>query len=71
MQTPRIPRSSVTLGSAIMGACLVLSAVLLPADSRAQIYIGAEGGWTGLPGRPGMLYLELLIDPRSLEEGVS
>ena len=51
MQTLRIPRSSVILRSAILGACLALTAMLLPADSRAQIYIGAEGGWTGLPDR--------------------
>src|SRR5260370_6612810 len=49
MQTQRIPTSSVILRSAIMGGCLALTAMLLPADSRAQIYIGAEGGWTGLP----------------------
>src|ERR1700730_12342922 len=51
MQTLRIPRSRVILRSAILGACLALTAMLLPADSRAQIYIGAEGGWTGLPDR--------------------
>jgi OOP family OmpA-OmpF porin len=34
-----------------MIGCLALLAMLLPADSRAQIYIGAEGGWTGLPDR--------------------
>src|SRR6201993_1319764 len=51
MQTPRIVRSSVILRSAMIGACLALFAMLHPADSRAQIYIGAEGGWTGLPDR--------------------
>jgi OmpA-OmpF porin, OOP family len=51
MQILRIPTSSVILRSAIMGACLALTAMMLPADSRAQIYIGAEGGWTGLPDR--------------------
>src|SRR6478736_892286 len=51
MQTQRIARSSVILRSAMMGACLALFAMLLSADSRAQIYIGAEGGWTGLPDR--------------------
>src|SRR6201987_4021458 len=51
MQTQRIARSSVILRSAMMGACLALLAMLLPADSRAQIYLGAEGGWTGLPDR--------------------
>ena len=51
MQTPRITSSSVILRSAMMGACLALFAILVPADSRAQIYIGAEGGWTGLPDR--------------------
>ena len=51
MQTQRIARSSVILRSAVVGACLALFAMLLPADSRAQIYIGAEGGWTGLPDR--------------------
>jgi opacity protein-like surface antigen len=26
-----------------------LTAVLFPCDSQAQLYLGAEGGWTGLP----------------------
>ena len=34
-----------------MGACVMLAATLLPAASQAQFYIGAEGGWTGLPDR--------------------
>src|SRR6202007_1689218 len=51
MQIPSIPTSSVILRSAMMGACLALFAMLLSADSRAQIYIGAEGGWTGFPDR--------------------
>ena len=34
-----------------MGVCVGLVAILLATDSRAQIYIGAEGGWTGLPDR--------------------
>src|SRR6202030_2027010 len=49
MHTPRIPRSSVILRSAIMGVCFVLTAAMQPAGSRAQLYIGAEGGWTALP----------------------
>ncbi len=32
-------------------ACLAFAAMLLPAHSPAQLYIGAEGGWTGLPDR--------------------
>jgi OOP family OmpA-OmpF porin len=31
-----------------MGPCLVLAMALFAHDSRAQFYIGAEGGWTGL-----------------------
>src|SRR5437763_16738833 len=50
MLTLRIPRSSVMLRSAI-GACLTLTVMLLPAASQAQLYIGAAGGWTGLPDR--------------------
>jgi OmpA-OmpF porin, OOP family len=33
----------------IAGACLAVTVALFAPDSRAQIYIGAEGGWTGLP----------------------
>ena len=32
-----------------MGGWFVLTAALQPVDSRAQPYIGAEGGWTTLP----------------------
>jgi OOP family OmpA-OmpF porin len=32
-------------------ACFAVAVMLLPADSQAQLYIGAEGGWTGLPDR--------------------
>ncbi|HYZ40877.1 MAG TPA: OmpA family protein [Stellaceae bacterium] len=35
----------------VVAACLTCAASLLAADSRAQLYIGAEAGWTGLPGR--------------------
>ena len=51
MQTPRVPKSSVIFRSATLGACLALAAALQPVASQAQIYIGAEGGWTGLPDR--------------------
>src|SRR5215469_717331 len=33
------------------GIWLGLAGALFAADSRAQLYIGAEGGWTGLPDR--------------------
>src|SRR5262252_6645503 len=51
MQIRRLPRWSVILRRLRMGACVMLAATLLPAASQAQFYIGAEGGWTGLPDR--------------------
>jgi OmpA-OmpF porin, OOP family len=35
----------------ITGACLGMAAALVIRDARAQYYVGAEGGWTGLPGQ--------------------
>jgi OmpA-OmpF porin, OOP family len=35
----------------IPGTCLVLGAALLTPNAQAQFYIGAEGGWTGLPSQ--------------------
>ncbi len=35
----------------ITNAWLALAATLLIPDARAQFYIGAEGGWTGLPSQ--------------------
>jgi OOP family OmpA-OmpF porin len=35
--------------SLITGTSLAVAAVLFVPDARAQYYIGAEGGWTGLP----------------------
>jgi OOP family OmpA-OmpF porin len=32
----------------VTGVCLVLAALLSAPDSRAQLYIGGEAGWTGL-----------------------
>jgi outer membrane protein OmpA-like peptidoglycan-associated protein len=33
-----------------MGASLAMAAALCASDARAQFYLGAEGGWTGLEG---------------------
>src|SRR5712672_3246967 len=35
----------------ITGTCLILALVLFAPDSRAQFYVGAEGGWTSLPSQ--------------------
>ena len=35
-----------------IGLCLFSMAPLFAPQARAQIYIGAEGGWTGLPDQP-------------------
>jgi outer membrane protein OmpA-like peptidoglycan-associated protein len=51
MQIQRLPGSSVILQWLRIGACLSVAATLLPAHSLAQLYIGAEGGWTGLAGQ--------------------
>src|SRR5690349_1951859 len=44
-----LSKSRTILACARLGACVALAAVLLPCNSRAQLYLGAEGGWTGLP----------------------
>jgi OOP family OmpA-OmpF porin len=31
--------------------CILVGAALFASEGRAQLYIGAEGGWTGLPGQ--------------------
>src|SRR5689334_4383884 len=49
MQMRRLPGSSVILRCLTISACLATVVMLPPASSRAQLYIGAEGGWTGLP----------------------
>ena len=49
MNNRRLSRSRIILRGVGLGGCLTLAAALLPSDSRAQFYIGAEGGWTGLP----------------------
>jgi OOP family OmpA-OmpF porin len=35
----------------VLSACLAVAAALFVPDARAQFYIGAEGGWTGLPNQ--------------------
>ncbi len=35
----------------IPGACLALATTLFVNEARAQFYVGAEGGWTGLPSQ--------------------
>ena len=45
----RLPGSSQIVRWARLAACATMAVVLFAADSRAQIYIGAEGGWTGIP----------------------
>jgi outer membrane protein OmpA-like peptidoglycan-associated protein len=35
----------------VTSACLALAAALFVPGARAQFYIGAEGGWTGLPSQ--------------------
>src|SRR5215831_18891670 len=53
-------RSNVVLGlkssspaciGVVTSACLALAAALFVPGARAQFYIGAEGGWTGLPSQ--------------------
>jgi OOP family OmpA-OmpF porin len=34
-----------------LAACVVVAAMAFARDARAQFYIGAEGGWTGLPNQ--------------------
>jgi OmpA-OmpF porin, OOP family len=51
MQIRRLPRSGIILRWLRIGALVWLTAALPSAASQAQIYIGAEGGWTGLPDR--------------------
>src|SRR5215813_7189787 len=46
-----LTRSSIILRWLTPAVCLAVAVVLAPADSRAQFYIGAEAGWTGLPDR--------------------
>jgi len=50
----------------ITGTCLVLALVLFAPDSRAQFYVGAEGGWTSLPDQtikvPGLFSTTLQFD---------
>ncbi|MBV9200570.1 MAG: OmpA family protein [Alphaproteobacteria bacterium] len=49
MQIRGLRGASAIPRSLTMAACLAAAAILLPASSQAQLYIGAEGGWTGLP----------------------
>src|SRR5690242_10175891 len=49
MQIRRLPGSGIILRWLRIGAFVGLTATLLSAAPRAQIYIGAEGGWTSLP----------------------
>ena len=50
----------------ITGTCLVLALALVAPDSRAQFYVGAEGGWTSLPDQtikvPGLFSTTLQFD---------
>lgn len=46
---PRVPSSRAILGWAKPVAAMALALTLFAPGSRAQLYLGAEGGWTGLP----------------------
>jgi OmpA-OmpF porin, OOP family len=51
----RLPNSIVGLRTVRIGAWLVLGVAMLGHDSRAQLYLGAEAGWTDLLDQTDMI----------------